>query len=151
MIRKRLYASVVAISSSLVFAGRAAPAEEPVIEYRCGVTGRDMPATPEGGVPLVRVLQLKKADPVKLPAGADPAKQTVTCARSLLVPSVNDGKVLKLGFEIFIGAGDKSSGKPRVGLLTGAKPNIVFLILEGKQTKSEVATTTKVLKELNGR
>lgn len=140
---------LVGIASCLVVAGQVSAAEESAIEYSCGVTGRDAPTTPDGRIPLVLVLQLKKADPVQLPSGTDPAKHAVSCARSLLVPSVNDVKVLDLGLDLFIGASDKNPDKPRAGLLTGSKPNIVFLVIEGAQSKSEAEITRVVLKEIN--
>ncbi|MEO6079879.1 MAG: hypothetical protein ABIQ86_08900 [Steroidobacteraceae bacterium] len=149
--KTNLRAAIVAIASYPLLSVQASPAERVEVEYKCGVTGRDAPINTDGNPPLVRVLRLKRADALRLPSGTDAAKHAMSCSRSLLIPSVNDAKVLELGLDLFIGASDNNSEKPRLALLTGVKPNIVFLIIDGEQSKSESDRTKIVLNEINGR
>ena len=129
----------------------AASSRETVIEYRCGVSGPDSPTTPDGDVPIVRVLALGASEPLQLPEGADPKKHFISCARSLLVPSVNDVKVLEAGFKLFIGAPEKGSEDVRMAFMEGSKPDISFSVVKGRATREEERITEKVLKAINGR
>jgi hypothetical protein len=128
-----------------------AAGQETVIEYRCGVDGPGKPTTADGDDPIVKVLTLAASEPLRLPDGADPEKHFVACARSLLVPSHNDVKVLQAGFKLFIGAPELGSDELRMAILVGSKPDVVLIIVRGKATRSEARITEKVLKAINGR
>jgi hypothetical protein len=123
--------------------------EDRVIEYSCGVSGPGSPTTPDGEVPKVKVWELAESDQLQLPPGADSSKHTVACARSLLVPSPNDVKVLNAGFKLFIGARGKSSGEDRIATFFGKKPNLVFVVITGEATPAEIRRTNAVMKAMN--
>jgi len=66
----------------------------------------------------------------------------------MLVPTVNDAKVLIAGYTLSVGSNGEGD-EPRVAFYVGKIPNVVFVVANGKQTKAEERTTTKVLKEIN--
>jgi len=132
------------------FVVATATTEDRVIEYRCGVSGPESPTTPDGDVPNVKVLELAETDQLHLPPGADPSKHFMACARSFLVPSPNDAKVLTAGFKLFIGAPGKSTGEDRIATFFGNKPNIVFVVITGEATPAEIRRTKAVMMAING-
>jgi hypothetical protein len=91
---------------------------------------------------------LAASDPVRFPAETTPATHMVTCARSMLVPTVNDAKVLIAGYTMSVGSSGDGD-EPRVAFYIGKIPNVVFAVANGKQTKAEARTTIRVLKEIN--
>jgi hypothetical protein len=130
----------------LLLGGAPSIAKE-LTEYECAVL-------PKGGTKLegrpstISVAPLAASAPVQFPSGVTPATHMVTCARSILVPTVNDAKVLIAGYTMSVGSGGDGD-EPRVAFYFGHIPNIVFVVANGKQTKAEARITTQVLKEIN--
>ena len=85
---------------------------------------------------------------MRFPSEASPATHMVTCARSILVPTVNDAKVLIAGYTMSVGSSGEGD-EPRVAFYFGKIPNVEFVVANGKQTRAEKRTTTQVLKEIN--
>ena len=116
-------------------------------EYECAVLPKGG-GKPAGQPPTISIATLSASDPVRFPPGATPATHMVTCARSLLVPTVNDAKVLNAGYTLSVGSSGKGD-EARLAFYVGKIPNVVFAVANGKQTKAEERTTAQVLKEIN--
>ena len=133
--------------ASLLCLGGAPSFAKELVEYECAVlpkNGASPPVQPSS----IAVAPLSASDLVQFPSGASPATHMVTCARSMLVPTVNDGKVLIAGYTLSVGSGGEGD-EPRVAFFVGKIPNVVFVVASGKQTKPEKRTTDRVLKEIN--
>jgi hypothetical protein len=131
----------------LLVLGGAPSIAKDLIEYECAVLQKGG-AKPAVQPSTISVAPLSAPDPVRFPSGATPATHMVTCARSMLVPTANDAKVLVAGYTMSVGSGG-GGDEPRVAFYIGKIPNVVFAIANGKQTKAEERITAKVLKEIN--
>ena len=136
-----------AICAMLLFLGSAPSNAKDLTEYECAVLPKGG-AKPAVQPTTISVAPLSAPDPVRFPSGVTPATHMVTCARSMLVPTVNDAKVLIAGYTMSVGS-DGGGDEPRVAFYVGKIPNVVFAIASGKQTKAEERITTQVLKEIN--
>jgi hypothetical protein len=130
----------------LLLGGAPSIAKE-LTEYECAVLPKGA-AKQEGQPSTISVAPLAASAPVQFPLGVTPATHMVTCARSILVPTVNDAKVLIAGYTMSVGSGGDGD-EPRVAFYFGQIPNIVFVVANGKQTKAEARITTQVLKEID--
>ena len=136
-----------AACAMLLFAGGAPSIAKDLTEFECAVLPKGG-AKPADQPSTISVAPLSAPDPVRFPSGATPATHMITCARSMLVPSVNDAKVLIAGYTMSVGSSGEGD-EPRVAFYVGKIPNVVFVVASGKQTKAEARTTTRVLKEIN--
>jgi hypothetical protein len=136
-----------AICAMLLFLGGAPSIANDLTEYECAVLPRGgaKPAVPPF---IISVAPLSAPDPVRFPSEATPDTHMVTCARSMLVPTVNDAKVLTAGYTMSVGSGGEGD-EPRVAFYFGEIPNVEFVVANGRQTKAEKRITTRVLKEIN--
>ena len=119
-----------------------------LVEYFCGVLPKARAEQANAPDLQIRVAPLASDEPVQFPQGVSAATHMVTCARSALVPTPNDAKVLSAGYDLYVGS-EGEGEEPRMALYRGSAPGIVFLILTGKQTKAERRTTEAVLKKIN--
>jgi hypothetical protein len=131
----------------LVLLAAAPSIANDLTEYECAVLPKGG-AKPSVQPSTISVAALSASEPVQFPAGTSPATHMVTCARSLLVPTLNDAKVLSAGYTMSVGSSGDGD-EPRVAFYVGKIPNVEFAIGNGKQTKAEERTTAKVLKKMN--
>ena len=145
-----MYRARIAIATSLMiataFASSAIPAE--LVEHSCGVLSRVRDEQSNAPPPEVSVAHLAPDEPVQFPPSVSPATHFVTCARSMLVPTLNDAKILAAGYQMFVGS-DGEGEEPRAAVFVGAPPNVGFAIVSGTQSEAEVRITARVLKEIN--
>ena len=136
-----------ATCAMLLVLGAAPSIANDLTEYECAVLPKGG-AEPAVQPPKISVAPLSAAEPVRFPSEASPATHMVTCARSILVPTVNDAKVLIAGYTMSVGSSGEGD-EPRVAFYFGKIPNVEFVVANGKQTRAEKRTTTQVLKEIN--
>jgi hypothetical protein len=147
---KALLRTIVAVCIAVIVPPvTQASDEEAVIEYQCRVLTAVKSKTADEDTLVFKVLTLGASEQLRFPGGADPKTNSILCIRSLLVPSLNDAKVLQAGYTLFIGAPGAGSDDARMATFAGSKPNVVFLVVEGTATRSEARITERVLKAIN--
>lgn len=140
---RHLWLAVGAMAS--MHAEAALPAE--LVEYSCALLPRDhqeASATPH----QIAVATLASSDPVNFPADISPTTHFVTCARSMLVPSLNDAKVISAGYQMFVGASGEGE-EPRAAVYIGDVNSLEFAIVSGEQNDEEKRLTATILKSIH--
>lgn len=94
------------------------------------------------------IASLASSEPVEFPPGVSPSTHQVTCARSMLVPTLNDLKVLSAGYTLFLGSAGEGN-EPRMAVFVNTVPDIHLVMISGKQTWTEKRITERILKKIN--
>jgi hypothetical protein len=119
-----------------------------LVEYNCAFLATTRSDESSKAPIKLSVAPLASSEPVDFPPGVTPATHQVSCARSMLVPTLNDLKILSAGYTFFLGSAGEGN-EPRMAVFVDTVPHVHLLMISGTQTWAEKRITERVLKKIN--